>query len=151
MVLMVQFHQKRFDSFDEFEKAASQPNSKVNKTIVENLRAIGAFASIEPSEPSAKDLSRRKDQMRLLPGLIIDSVKQIDTQIPQSHSCELRWSSICAIASNVTVATLLDRFILIFVWVKDAIYGCFGLSNLGGRKERKTTRRRICSICQSCN
>ncbi|ENW55894.1 uracil-DNA glycosylase family protein [Acinetobacter baumannii] len=66
---------KRFDSFDEFEKAASQPNSKVNKTIVENLRAIGAFASIEPSEPSAKDLSRRKDQMRLLPGLIIDSVK----------------------------------------------------------------------------
>ncbi|CAA0196170.1 DNA polymerase III subunit alpha [Acinetobacter baumannii] len=66
---------KRFDSFEEFEKAASQPNSKVNKTIVENLRAIGAFASIEPSEPSAKDLSRRKDQMRLLPGLIIDSVK----------------------------------------------------------------------------
>lgn len=75
----------RFDSFDEFRIAAEQAKSGVNKTVVENLKAIGAFASIDPTELPAKDLSRRKVQIELLTGLIIDSVKAdrvIDTTEP---------------------------------------------------------------------
>ncbi len=110
----------------------------MNKTIVENLRAIGAFASIEPSEPSAKDLSRRKDQMRLLPGLIIDSVKAdryTDTSEPflraslVEHMRDCKQCNGCDLAGQVHPDIRLGK--------KDTIYGCFGLSNLGGRKERK--------------
>lgn len=75
----------RFDSFDEFKWSAEQPKSGVNKTVVENLRLVGAAASVEPDKPSARDLSRRKDQMGLLTGLVIDSVKSdriIDTKEP---------------------------------------------------------------------
>lgn len=75
----------RFDSFEEFKHAAEQPKSKVNSTVVESLRRVGAFAHIEKDEKPARDMSRRKDQMELLPGLIIDSIKServIDTSEP---------------------------------------------------------------------
>jgi uracil-DNA glycosylase family 4 len=65
----------RFDSFEEFERAALNPGSKVNVSVVNNLNLVGAFASIEPSTLPARHLDRRKDQMMLMPGLIIDSVK----------------------------------------------------------------------------
>ena len=65
----------RFDSFEEFKNAAEQPKSKVNTRVVENLRLVGAFSLIEKDEAPARDMSRRKDQMELLPGLVIDSIK----------------------------------------------------------------------------
>ncbi len=65
----------RFDSMQEFALAAGQPGSKVNARVVENLEKVGAFAAIEAGSVSAKHFSRRKDQMELLPGLIIDDVK----------------------------------------------------------------------------
>jgi uracil-DNA glycosylase family 4 len=65
----------RFDSLEEFALAAGQPGSKVNARVVENLDKVGAFAKVEPSTVSAKHFSRRKDQMELMPGLIIDNVK----------------------------------------------------------------------------
>jgi len=65
----------RFDSPDEFVMAAAQPGSKVNSKVVENLRLVGAFAAIDPAELSPLHFSRRKAQMELLPGLIIDDVK----------------------------------------------------------------------------
>jgi DNA polymerase-3 subunit alpha len=64
-----------FDSKQEFELAAGQPGSKVNARVVENLDKVGAFAKIEPGTHSARHFSRRKDQMELMPGLIIDAVK----------------------------------------------------------------------------
>lgn len=65
----------RFDSIEEFVHSAAQKNSKVNSRVVEHLRLVGAFASIDATEAPARDMSRRKDQMELLPGLIIDSIK----------------------------------------------------------------------------
>lgn len=65
----------KFDSFHEFEKAALVQGSKVNGTVVQNLRLVGAFASVDPSELGARHPDRRKDQVELMPGLIIDSVK----------------------------------------------------------------------------
>ncbi len=64
-----------FSTKEEFMMAASQPGSKVNARVVENLEKVGAFALIDPSGPSAKHFSRRKDQMELMPGLVIDAVK----------------------------------------------------------------------------
>lgn len=66
---------KRFDSYEEFVMAASQTGSKVNSAVVERLRNVGAFASIEPGSLPARHLDRRKAQTELLPGLIIDTVK----------------------------------------------------------------------------
>jgi len=65
----------RFDTIDEFLQTAAQPGSKVNARVVENLRLVGALAAIEPGAKPARDLSRRKDQTELMPGLIIDAVK----------------------------------------------------------------------------
>ena len=65
----------RFDNSDEFERAASAPGSKVNSKAVENLKRVGALALITPGADSPRHFSRRKDQMELMPGLIIDAVK----------------------------------------------------------------------------
>jgi len=65
----------RFDTAEEFMLAASQPGSKVNAKVVENLRLVGALADIEAGSKPARHLDRRKDQLDLMPGLIIDSVK----------------------------------------------------------------------------
>ena len=65
----------RFDSMKEFALAAGQPGTKVNARVVEHLDKVGAFAKVEPTTQSAKHFSRRKDQMELMPGLIIDNVK----------------------------------------------------------------------------
>ncbi|MEZ6841408.1 hypothetical protein ABVN80_15170 [Acinetobacter baumannii] len=66
---------KRFDSLFEFQEAAAQPKTKVNSKVVESLNAIGALASVEPTQLPARHVDRRKAQMDLLPGIIIDTVK----------------------------------------------------------------------------
>ena len=65
----------RFDSPAEFIAAAAMPGSKVNVRVVENLDKVGAFAALTPGGKGARHPDRRKDQMELLPGLIVDSIK----------------------------------------------------------------------------
>lgn len=65
----------RFDSMNEFVWAASEPGSKVSSRVVEHLDKVGAFANIEPTQLRANHFERRKDQVELMPGLIIDVVK----------------------------------------------------------------------------
>ena len=65
----------RFDSPQEFEHAAAEAGSKVNARVVENLKMVGAYAKIDPTELPPKHFSRRKAQTELMPGLIIDAVK----------------------------------------------------------------------------
>lgn len=65
----------RFETVKEFECAAAEPGSKVSIRVVENLGKVGAFAAIDPSSKPARHHDRRRDQMELMPGLIIDSVK----------------------------------------------------------------------------
>lgn len=57
-----------------FEEIASQKGSGINVRVVGNLDLVGAFAGIEPSQPAATSELRRKDQVMLLPGLIIDTI-----------------------------------------------------------------------------
>lgn len=64
----------RFDSPDEFAAAAATPGSKVNARVVESLGLVGAYASIDKTAKSARHPDRRKDQMELMPGLIIDAI-----------------------------------------------------------------------------
>lgn len=65
----------RFATAQEFVLSASQPGSKVNARVVENLRLVGALANVDPTEKPPRHPDRRKDQMEMMPGLIIDSVK----------------------------------------------------------------------------
>jgi len=65
----------RFDTIEEFRTSAAQKGSKVNARVVDNLGLVGAYAAIDSTEKAARHPDRRKDQMELLPGLIVDSVK----------------------------------------------------------------------------
>jgi uracil-DNA glycosylase family 4 len=65
----------RFDSVKEFMDAAASKGSKVNARVVENLGLVGTFASLDPHGMPARHPDRRKSQMELMPGLIIDAVK----------------------------------------------------------------------------
>jgi DNA polymerase-3 subunit alpha len=57
-----------------FEELASRKGSGINVRVVNNLDLVGAFAGIEPSQPSATSELRRKDQVTLMPGLIVDTI-----------------------------------------------------------------------------
>ena len=65
----------RFASAVEFIKSAGKTGSKVNARVVDNLRLVGTLAGVDPTEKPPRHPDRRKDQMELMPGLIIDSVK----------------------------------------------------------------------------
>lgn len=75
----------KFDSLEEFATVAGFKNSKVNSTAVNNLNSVGAFAHVESSQLSPQHFERRKDQIELMGGLIIDAVKadrQTDVKDP---------------------------------------------------------------------
>lgn len=65
----------KFESIEEFKEAAGFKGSKVNAKVVEVLGLVGAYASIDKTELPANHMDRRKDQIELMPGLIIDTVK----------------------------------------------------------------------------
>lgn len=64
-----------FKSDEEFKEAAATKGSGVNVRVVGSLEAVGAFANITPGALPARHFDRRRDQMALMPGLIIDAVK----------------------------------------------------------------------------
>ena len=68
-------HGGRFDTADDFRSAAAATGTKVNSRVVERLDAVGALALITPGALPPRHMDRRKDQMELMPGLIIDVVK----------------------------------------------------------------------------
>jgi DNA polymerase-3 subunit alpha len=65
----------RFDSADEFVRAAGMPKSGVNARVVERLERVGALAGVTPGAKPPRHPDRRKDQTELMPGLIIDVIK----------------------------------------------------------------------------
>lgn len=65
----------KFKSREHAEMVFSETGSKVNSRVRETLEKVGAFAAVEPGTPGARDMSRRRDQMELMPGLIADTVK----------------------------------------------------------------------------
>ena len=67
-----------FSSREQMEKLV--PAKLCNKTAKEALDRVGAFASIVPGQLPARHPDRRKDQMELMGGLIIDAIKA-DRQI----------------------------------------------------------------------
>jgi uracil-DNA glycosylase family 4 len=65
----------KFETVEDFKKAAAAKGAKVNARVVANLEAVGALASIDPTVVGARDMLRRKIQIELMPGLIVDAVK----------------------------------------------------------------------------
>jgi uracil-DNA glycosylase family 4 len=65
----------RFDTAEEFKTAAAEMGSKVSIKCVENLEEVGALAHLIPGSKPPRHPDRRKAQMELMPGLIIDAVK----------------------------------------------------------------------------
>ena len=65
----------KFTDMAHFAACAKVPKSGVNVRVVQNLDKVGAFANIEPGQDAPKHFGRRKNQMELMPGLIIDAVK----------------------------------------------------------------------------
>ena len=61
----------KFVSKEQFVEVARQKGSGINVRVVTNLDLVGGFADIEPDQPKATDESRRKDQLTLMPGLVI--------------------------------------------------------------------------------
>lgn len=76
----------KFDSIQEVVEAAGFKGSGVNAAVIEALRKVGAFASIDSDELPANHMDRRKDQIELMPGLIIDTVKaDRTTDLTEGH------------------------------------------------------------------
>lgn len=76
----------KFESTNEFKEAAGFKGSKVNAKVVEVLGQVGAYANIDDTELPANHIDRRKAQIELMPGLIIDSVKaDRTTDMSESH------------------------------------------------------------------
>lgn len=65
----------RFDDMDAFLAATTAKGSKVNSKVRENLDKVGALVPLQSGVKPARDMSRRKDQTELMPGLIIDAIK----------------------------------------------------------------------------
>ena len=109
-----------------FEEYAKRKGSGINVRVVANLDAVGAFASIEPSQPTALDERRRKDQVTLMPGLIIDTItssvitpmtEQKRLEIVAVHS-EVLDCKACDLSGNThclpTVGGSKCRFVCVF-------------------------------------
>jgi len=62
-----------FESKEDFLLNVNK--SKVNKRHQDVLSRVGAFCSVEPTEIAARHPDRLKDQLELMPGLIIENVK----------------------------------------------------------------------------
>lgn len=72
----------KFRDEDHWLSVTMAKGSKVNSKVRDNLEKVGGLFPLQPGTKQPRDLSRRKDQMELLPGLIVDAVKadrQTDT------------------------------------------------------------------------
>jgi DNA polymerase-3 subunit alpha len=99
----------KFTDVDHFEKVCKEVGSKVNVKVRGNLELVGALASITPGSAGPRDMTRRKDQIELMPGLIVDTVKadrSTDTKEPFLRAKiihiiqEYRGCSACDLASQ---------------------------------------------------
>lgn len=80
----------KFHNKQEVIDAAKQRGSGVNSRVVGNLDLVGAFASVEPEQPKATDECRRRDQIQLLTGLIVDSVTtSVVTKMNEAKKLEI--------------------------------------------------------------
>lgn len=70
-------HGKPFESIKDFEKALSKVElkGKVNTRHRDSMNRVGCFASIEPDQKPATDISRLKDRLALLAGFTVETVK----------------------------------------------------------------------------
>jgi DNA polymerase-3 subunit alpha len=65
----------KFVDLDHFLNVTTAKGSKVNSKVRDNLDKVGALVPLQPGGTPARHMDRRKDQIALMPGLIVDSVK----------------------------------------------------------------------------
>ena len=103
----------KFESAKHFESVVNKRSC--NSRVRDALDKVGAFVSVEPEQADVWDESRVKDQIELLPGLIMKYVKpnrktkvddiateimQINTNVRNCTACELSGSCVMANASG---------------------------------------------------
>lgn len=79
----------RFADLAELEAICTAKGSKVNVKVRDVLDRVGALVTLQPGAKPARDMSRRRDQIELMPGLMVDTVKadrQTDTKEPFMRS-----------------------------------------------------------------
>ena len=76
----------RFDSLEDFRNRVKEAKvgRYINSRSIGHLEAVGAFARIEQGVPPALDPSRRKDQVKLMPG-VLDIDVPADRAIPDDR------------------------------------------------------------------
>lgn len=95
-----------FSDYDQFEELVDKRICNVR--VREALDLVGAFASIDPSQVPATDVSRLKDQKRLLPGIVIKNVKsdrgldlsQENVELIASTATSLPACTKCSLSGN---------------------------------------------------
>jgi uracil-DNA glycosylase family 4 len=65
----------KFTDMDHFVKVCTKVGSKVNVKVRTNLDLVGALVPLDPTQRPPRDMTRRKDQIELMPGLMVDTVK----------------------------------------------------------------------------
>lgn len=65
----------KFADMDHFLAVTTAKGSKVNSKVRDNLDKVGALVPLQPGAKPSRHIDRRKDQIELMPGLIVDSVK----------------------------------------------------------------------------
>lgn len=65
----------KFRDLAHFEAVCTKVGSKVNVKVRGVLDLVGALVPLDPSQKPPRDMSRRKDQIELMPGLMVDTVK----------------------------------------------------------------------------
>lgn len=100
----------KFTSAKHFEDSVNRRN--VNIRVREALDKVGAFASVEPTQPRMSDELRLKDQIELLPGLMAKYVKPnrkikvdlVATEIMESNQ-KIRNCVECDLTGNCSMTT----------------------------------------------
>lgn len=73
---IVEAREKIGGSFESKEQFINTVNRRsCNARVIESLDSVGAFASIDPTQPPATDESRLKSQAELMGSLIVEAVK----------------------------------------------------------------------------
>jgi len=86
----------RFTSIEDFQVRV--PARAVNSAAVDKLNRVGAFARIEPGQPSSTDPSRQRDQIELMPA-ISDQGVQAERKIVV---CDQTWEQLTDVYGRMT-------------------------------------------------
>jgi len=107
-----------FQSIDDLRQRV--PPRLLNSRAIDHLDKVGAFARIEPGQLHALDVSRRRDQVELMPGVLDQGVmadRDVDTSVDVDAALNHIYDDMVSKLGNATCLPHLGkdaRFMVIF-------------------------------------